>query len=246
MSKIVERTLDCFELFADQHRPLSLSEMAKLLDIPPSSCHDVLQALVKRGYVYELSPRGGYYPTLRLHEIATTIANHDPVILRAEMLLRSMRDAVDETVHLAKVSGLSATYLLSFASTHPLRLMVTVGDPIRSVHATSAGKALLASLGKAALDAWLAGADLTRLTPKTVASQAALREQLEEGKARGWFVNREESIEGVTTLSASFRWNGSLYIVSIAGPTARVEPKLEWASGLLVDVCKRMEMRTEG
>ena len=45
MSKIVKRTLDFFELFAEHKRPLSLSEISKLLGIPVSSCHDVLRAL---------------------------------------------------------------------------------------------------------------------------------------------------------------------------------------------------------
>jgi len=48
MSKIVERTLDVFEMFAAEKRPLSLTDMARLLDIPISSCHDVLQALLSR------------------------------------------------------------------------------------------------------------------------------------------------------------------------------------------------------
>ncbi len=66
MSKIVDRTLDLLELFAEEKRPLSLSDIARLLKIPISSCHDVLQAMQARGYLYELAPRAGYYPTLRL------------------------------------------------------------------------------------------------------------------------------------------------------------------------------------
>ena len=45
MSKIVDRTLDFLELFAKEKRPLSLSDISRLLSIPVSSCHDVLQAL---------------------------------------------------------------------------------------------------------------------------------------------------------------------------------------------------------
>jgi len=36
MSKIVKRTLDFFELFAEQKRPLSLSEISRLLSLAPS------------------------------------------------------------------------------------------------------------------------------------------------------------------------------------------------------------------
>jgi DNA-binding IclR family transcriptional regulator len=238
MSKIVERTLDFLELFADQKKPLSLSEIARLLEIPASSCHDVLQALLDRGYIYEIAPRGGYYPTQRMYEVARTIAEHDPVVQRAETLLRNMRDALDESVLLSKVTDLQATYLLAFEPSHPLRYLVRPGDNIRSLHATSAGKALLASLGELALAGYLKSATLSRLTPHTLTSKAALRADLAAGNARGWFLNREESQEGVTTLSARFNWITSLYIVSIAGPTTRMEPKLEKSAGLLLNVCK--------
>lgn len=244
MSKIVERTLDFLELFAEQKRPLSLSEIARLLGIPASSCHDVLQALLERGYFYELSPRGGYYPTLRMYEVARTIAEHDPVVLRADMKLRLMRDMLDESVLLAKANDLAATYLLSFEPSHPLRFQARVGDNVRSLHATSAGKALLGALDGLALAGFLKTATLARLTPNTITSKPALLADIATGNERGWFLNKEESQEGVTTVSARFNWISSLYIVSIAGPTTRIEPKLEKAAALLHDVCGMMATTT--
>ncbi len=205
MSKIVGRTLDFLEVFAEHKRPLSASEIARLLDIPASSCHDVLQALHERGYIYELTPRGGYYPTLRLYEIAKVIADHDPVVLRTDSLLRSLRDALDESVLLAKVNGLSAVYLASFEPSHPLRFLANVGENVRSIHATSAGKCLLGNLREADLRSFLKSAHLTALTPQTITTKAALRKEIEIGNQRGWFVNREESQQGVTTISARFQ-----------------------------------------
>jgi len=238
MSKIVGRTLDFLEVFADQKRPLTSSEIARLLKIPPSSCHDVLQALLERGYIYELSSRGGYYPTLRLYEMTKTIANHDPVVLRADSLLRALRDKVDESILLSKVAALGATYLLSIEPSHPLRFLANVGDNVRTLHATSAGKALLGSLSEKALSGYLRSASLSILTPRTITSKAKLREDLEAGNRRGWFLNSEESQEGVTTLSARFVWASAIYIVTIAGPTSRVMPQLAKSAELLMGVCK--------
>jgi DNA-binding IclR family transcriptional regulator len=243
MSKIVDRTLDCFEVFADQRQPLSLTEIAKLLSIPASSCRDVLKAMQRRGYVYEVTPRGGFYPTLRMYEIGKITAEHDPVLTRAESLLRSLRDMLDESVQLAKVTDLQATYLLAFESSQPLRMITSVGTNLRSLHATSAGKALLASLDDRTLDGYLKSAELVPLTSHSIKSKKELREQLELGRKNGWFVNHEESVEGVTTLASQFRWRDSMYLVSLAGPTSRLAPKLEWAAQLLLDVCKRLEMR---
>jgi DNA-binding IclR family transcriptional regulator len=244
MSKIVERTLDFLELFADQKRPLSLSDISRLLNIPVSSCHDVLQALIERGYVYEVSPRGGYYPTLRLHGVAAAIAENDPVPLRAEPLLRALRDTLDESVLLAQVSGLEATYLLTFEPAHPLRFQQKVGNRVTSLHATSGGKALLGSLDDATLAAVLKAAKLTAFTGSTTTSKPALRKQIELGRSRGYYVNQEESVEGVTTLSATFNWHVSVYIVTVAGPTARLTPKLDLAGRSLVALCRQLDMRT--
>jgi DNA-binding IclR family transcriptional regulator len=241
MSKIVGRTLDFLEIFAVHKRPLSASEIARLLAIPASSCHDVLQALLERGYLYELTPRGGYYPTLRLYQTAKVIADHDPVPLRADAILRALRDKIDESILMAKVNGLDATYLLSIEPSHPLRFLASVGQNVRSLHATSAGKALLASLSEQALSGYLKTATLSALTPKTITSKAALREELAAGNRRGWFANREESQEGVTTLSARFVWTSAIYIVTIAGPTSRLGTKLSKAADLLTSACKLLE-----
>jgi DNA-binding IclR family transcriptional regulator len=246
MSKIVERTLDLLELFAEQKRPLSLSDIARLLKIPVSSCHDVLQAMQSRGYLYELAPRAGYYPTLRLQKLGKEIGDHDPVVARADLLLRSLRDTLDESVLLAKVSGMQATYLLVFEPTHPLRFLMKVGDPVRSLHATSGGKALLGSLDDRALASFLRTATPTPMTTRTITDKAALRADIEFGRQRGWYANNGESQDGVTTLSAPFRWNNAVYIVTVAGPTARIEPRLEQASGLIVNVCQMLEMRADG
>jgi len=244
MSKIVARTLDFLELFAEQKRPLSLSDISRLLSIPISSCHDVLQALEERGFIYEISPRGGYYPTLRLYEAGKVIAENDPVVQRAEHLLRELRDALDESVLLAKASGLKGTYLLSFESSHPLRFQQKVGNNVTSLHAASAGKAILGSLDDEALETTLNSINYEAFTAKTATTKAALRADILRGRERGYYTNLGESFEGATTMSASFTWQRSLYIVTIAAPAARLEHRVEQASGPLLDACRRLEMKT--
>jgi DNA-binding IclR family transcriptional regulator len=240
MSKIVERTLDFIELFASERRPLSLSDISRLLGIPVSSCHDVLRALLARGYLYEIGPRAGFYPTVRLLNLAKTISQHDPILLRAEVLLRKVRDTIDESVSLAKAGKTNATYLLVFEPSHPLRFMVDVGGQVRSLHATSAGKAWLGSLSAEKFDAYLKNAKLAPMTVKTIRSRSALREEIETSKRRGYFVNREESVEDATTVSSLFQWNGADYIVTIAGPTSRMAGKFDQAATLAMEACKKL------
>ncbi len=243
MSKIVERTLDFIELFANQRRPLSLSEMARHLNIPLSSCHDLVHALQGRGYIYELGSRAGFYPTRRLFDLATTIASADPVLQNAEARLSSLRDEVQESVVLIKAIGRRLTYLLSLVTSHALRYQVSVGTEVRSLHATSAGKAYLASLPTAELDEILNGQALAPLTPRTQTVPSALRKELVKSNAKGWFLNAEESVEGLTTISSRFERNNELYIVTVAGPTARMEQKQEEVGTALIAACRDLAAR---
>lgn len=243
MSKIVDRTLDFIEVFATERRPLSLSDISRLLKIPVSSCHDVLQALLARGFLYEIGPRAGFYPTARLHDISRIILKHDPVLLRAEILLRKLRDDIDESVSLAKAGKMTATYLFVLEPSHPLRFLVEAGRTLRSLHATSAGKAFLGSLPPEEFVTWLANARLEPVTPKTVRSKTALKKEIEESNRRGWFVNNGESVEDSLTLSARFMWNGSVYIVTIAGPTNRIKSKLNSTAKKLTSVCHELNER---
>lgn len=240
MSKIVDRTLDFIELFAAERRPLSLSDISRLLKIPFSSCHDVLKALQARGYLYEIGPRAGFYPTVRLLELARVISENDPILLRAEILLRKVRGTIDESVSLAKAGESGATYLLVLEPSHPLRFMVEVGTAVRSLHATSAGKAYLGSLPPEKFEGYLKSTKLAPMTAKTIRSKAALRADIELSRKRGYYLNQEESVEDATTVSAGFRWNGADYIVTIAGPSSRMKPKLDQAARLAVETCARL------
>ena len=166
-----------------------------------------------------------------MQKLGQEIGDNDPVVLRAELLLRSLRDTLDKSVLLAKVSGLQATYLLAFEPTHPLRFLIKVGENVRSLYSASGGKAILGALDDAALDTVLRNATLKQLTERTITSKAALREDIVRSRTRGWYLNQGETIESVTTLSAPFRWNAARYIVTIAGPSARLDPKLSKPPG---------------
>jgi DNA-binding IclR family transcriptional regulator len=180
MSKIVERTLDFLELFADKRRPLSLSEIARLLDLPVS-------------------------------------------------------------VLLAKTGRRGGTYLFYLGPSHPLRFTVKVGEKVRHLYASSAGKALLASLDKPDLEAFFKSTNLLPLTSNTITTKEALLADLEVGRRRKWFANVEESQSGLITLSAPFKWAGATYIATIAGPVARLQDRMDWAASQLVKACEALE-----
>ena len=240
MSKIVDRTLDVFEMFAAEKRRLSLTDMSRLLGIPISSCHDVVRTLEARGYIYETAPRAGYYPTRRLLGLCQVISAHDSLVQRAEPLLQELKEKLEETVTLAKATGMRVSYLLVAEPEHPIRYSVSVGSEIRSMYATSAGKAFLGTLSEAERDAFLESTKLKRLTARTITSRTKLLADIRLSQQRGWYLNREESLAGVVTISCPFTWNMGVYLVTVAGTPARMEPKLKRAAKLLMQTCQEL------
>lgn len=241
MSKIVFRTLDVFEAFASARKPLSLTELGRLLDIAPSSCHDVLHALEERGYLYEVRPRGGYYPTARLFEVARVIHANDPVTERAEPVLQALSSELNASVSLGKAKGMQLTYLVVCNPPDPLRFSVVVGATARNLYATSAGKALLGSLPPAEQRAYLDSIELEPMTPFTITSRERLLEELKASEARGWYVNREESVEDALTISARFVWSDTIYIVTAAGTLNRMERQFDRAVEALLATTRALQ-----
>lgn len=242
MSKIVERTLDFLELFAREKRPLSLSDISRLLAIPVSSCHDVLQALQDRGFIYEIAPRCGYYPTIRIYELAKTIIENDPVVQRADLLLRELRDTLDETVLLAKFSGMSANYLLVFEATNPLRFHLRPGEAIVNLPLTSVGMAILGEMDEERRQQTIPTIRMDQLTPNTPKTIEALLHLVAVGRVRGYYVSNEHSIEGLTTISVPFSWYQSHYTITVAGPTARITSKMDMIVRLITQARHRLQM----
>lgn len=222
MSKIIQRTLQIFEIFQDAKRPLTLTEIAKIMSIAPSSAHDAIKALLELGYIYEFAGRGGYYPTTKLYNIAQTIASHDPLAERVEPALRQFRDKFQESVSLCQFNGLNGTYVLVMPSMNDFRIEPVVGRNLRSLHATSAGKALLGALSEDELQKTLAGLDMKPLTDKSICDKARLLADIREGQATGIYSNFEESVPGVTTFSSPTMWGNVQYVVTLALPSIRL------------------------
>jgi DNA-binding IclR family transcriptional regulator len=241
MSKIVFRTLDVFEIFAEAKKPLSLTELSKRLGIPASSCHDVLVALEERGFLYELRPRAGYYPTARLFEVAKAIHENDPVSERAEPVLQALSLDLSASVSLGQAKGMQLTYLVVCNPPDPLRFSVAVGATARNLYATSAGKALLGSFTPEEQAGYLSSIEMKPLTPHTKTSPQELLDELRESEQRGWYVNRQESVEDALTLSTRFEWGGVAYVITAAGTLTRMERQFEQAIAAMREATRQLQ-----
>jgi len=233
--KLVARTLDLFELFAAERRPLSLTEMARGLDVAASSCLALARTLVSRGYLYEVRKRGGYYPTRRLQLLANEIDAVDPVVEMLHPWLVKLRDATGETIVLGKIHGVMVLYLDVVESAKDVRYSCAPGSQ-RPLHANSIGKAIFGELSPQMQQTLGAKLVFERYTDATVPDLATLISQAGAAHARGWYVNIGESLPELSAVATALNFAGDLYGLSVVGPTERIRQHLDTHAATLVEI----------
>ncbi len=239
--KTALRVIEIIETFARERRALSLTELARLLSVPASSCLALIRTLTALGYLYEAGRRQGYYPTGRLLAMAQQIARHDPVLDRVHDTMNELRAATGETVVIGKLhDGAAVLYLDVLESPHAIRYIATAGER-RELHANSIGKALLWAMAPEERQVLLAQLSYRAFTPRTLASAAQLEADLARGAERGSFVNLGESMPDVGALAWPLKLSGEWYGISIAGPVYRIEPNLERFGAILRTACATLE-----
>lgn len=220
--KTAVRTLEAFEAFGRAQKPLTLSELARAIRAPVSSCHGLVTTLRNRGYVYSVGANRQVYPTRRILDVAEAIVRNDPLLETAAPVLARLRDDTGETVILGGLEPDAVVYLEVIEGLHTIRYTAKPGE-LKPLHSSAIGKAMLASLGAEELTKILSRLSLGRITDATITTEKALRSDLEEGRGRGLFVTRGENVADVMGMAVPTTLAGQPLAVALAGPIGRME-----------------------
>ena len=222
--KSVGRTIDLFEAFAKAQLPLSLSEVARALGAPASSCFNLLRALEARGYLYAVRPKR-LYPTRKLLETARAIAGSEPWIERLDPFLNRLRNETRETVILGKRQGAGVIYLDVVEGPQTIRYSARAGD-LKPLHSSCIGKALLGMLEPDELVELMKNLTLNQVTSATITSREKLYRDLERSQRRGYFLTAGEHVADVMAIGSGVRLDSDVYGIAIAGPMTRMRKNL--------------------
>jgi IclR family pca regulon transcriptional regulator len=198
----LERGLAVIRSFGEATPELTLSEVARETGLTRAAARRFLLTLTDLGYVrtdgrrFTLSPRVlelgyAYLSSLSLPEIA------EPHL---ERLVAEVRESSSVSV----LDGDDIVYVARVPTSRIMRVAINVGTRFPA-HATSMGRVQLAALEDGELDAYLARADLRRLTPRTLTDPEALRAELVRIRAQGWALVDQELEEGLRSVAAPIR-----------------------------------------
>lgn len=240
----IARVIDIYEAFQASQRPLSLTELARAVDVPKSTCHAIVSTLTARGYLYTLSRPRALYPTRRMFDVMQDIVAKDPFIERATPVLERLRDATRETVILGKRQGDAVIYLQVVDGLHPIRYSAKPGE-FKPLHSSAIGKALLGSLKEPELRSWLNAHPLPAVTAATKTEPEALLRDLLDSRKRGYFVTRGENVSDVWAVAAFLNVNNETVAVAVAGPQHRLAANVAEVARLVVSSCSFLARQFE-
>ena len=238
--KTAVRTVNLFEAFARRKGPMTLTQIAESLSAPISSCHRLVRTLSGMGYLYTSEQTRAIYPTKRLLEIASVIADHDPVLESMVPILEALRDETRETVLLGRRQGDVILYLDVFEGGQTVRYSAGAGD-IKPLHSSAIGKAFLGRLSSGERLAQIARLPLDARTPNTIVQREALEADIAQGIAKGYFVTRGENVVDVMGLATTAKVYGDVFGIGIAAPLARMGDDVETQAARLLSARTRLQ-----
>nr|NKW57007.1 IclR family transcriptional regulator [Prescottella equi] len=118
--------------------------------------------------------------------------------------LEALSDRVHESTSVSILDDGDVVYVARVPVRRIMTVSITIGTRFPAF-ATSMGRVLLAGLSPAELDAYLARVDLTPITGRTIATPAALRDELDKIRVDGFCVVDQELEEGLRSLAAPIR-----------------------------------------
>jgi DNA-binding IclR family transcriptional regulator len=213
----IQKAVDLLFHLHDAAVPCGVSDLSRRLGMPKSSVHRLLTALAPRALV-ERDEDGRYRPGVGLVALGLGVVEREPLVTAARPVMEAESRALGETFFVVAARGRRLCVLDKVEGTGVLRAAPQVGATL-PVHATASGKIYLAHA-----PALIAGppARLERYTKRTPATQRLLERDVEATRRRGWAVNDEEWVPGLSVVGAPILGRGPLRGVLVAAvPSAR-------------------------
>jgi IclR family transcriptional regulator, acetate operon repressor len=218
--KQAANVVELLEFFAKRGEPATLAEIADALGWPRSSTFNIVGTLLEKGYVYEPLARGGYFPSPRWQSVIQAIAERDPLPGALIDLVDEISARTGETAAVGCASGLSVIFLYVRESRQPIRYFAEVGTRV-PIHASSAGRAILAQMKPKDRDALYRKLVFERYSATTPMDADAIESELHAASERGYHQSNSEYIADLAGVSVPIALEGKHLSIVVAGPVSR-------------------------
>jgi IclR family pca regulon transcriptional regulator len=218
----LEKGLKVISAFDVDHAQMTLTEVAKQVDLTRANARRILLTLQYLGFVqcvdgkqFSLSPKVltlgySYLSALPFQELA-------------KPYLKSLAEEVNESCSMSVLDGFDIVYVARVQTNRIMTISLGVGTRL-PVYATSMGRVLLAGLADDEMQRFLRGVKAEQLTTNTITDSEKLIERIQLVRERGWALADQELEIGVRSIACPVKDNKGKTIaaLNISGHASRV------------------------
>jgi DNA-binding IclR family transcriptional regulator len=230
------------ELLTNSGVGLTLPDLVEQSNLAKSSVHYLLVTLERCGYVRRSERTGRYLLGVKLFSMANSALGSLSVRQRTSAYLSGLKMRTGLTVHMAILEQSEAILVAREETQRGSRLASWIGKRM-DMHSTGIGKAMLAYLPQAEVDAIIRKHGLARHNENTISTRRRLQEELDRITKMGYSLDNEEDELGVRCVGVPIfgPLGRPLAAISLAGSTQELALEdLPRLSGELLATAKMM------
>lgn len=187
-----DKLLQIIEYMSAKRLPMRLKNIADDLHISQPTVVRYLRTMCNQGYVYQDASTGYYAMTWKICRLSSSLESNLVLRSMAGSLLADFANTYNLGALVAVERDGRLVYLDLVSAPHgSVETMLRIGKDA-PMHSTGSGKILLSTMPQSRIQQILDQYGLIRLTPKTITTEDALKEELQQVRIRGYALDNEE------------------------------------------------------
>jgi IclR family transcriptional regulator, pca regulon regulatory protein len=223
-SEALARGLGVVGAFDEQRRQMTLSDVARAVDLPRATVRRSLATLVSLGY---LEADGRLFRlTPRILKLAIAYLSSDPVPAILQPVCERLCREVGASCSVAVRDGEEAVMIARAVPARPASVGLGVGYRL-PVFCSALGRVLASAMPDAELDAFLARLKPVRFTRQTVVAKPEIRRLILDVRKKGFALADQEAEIGIRSIAVPLvRFDGRVVAaLNIGVPPEQVSAK---------------------
>lgn len=200
-SATLAKGLEILNFLGSVGAPQTLRNVMQALDMTKPTAHRLLATLVDHGMVRFDSADNSYRLGMRLFELSRQVWQDFDLRGAAMLEMQKLHKATGETVSLAILTPEGGVYIDELQSSHPLREQARVGQRV-SKWSNAIGKALISGLSHDERVQLQTADSAEILAAGRYRTLADLNRQLDLVNARGYAIDVDEDVPGISGVAA--------------------------------------------
>ena len=217
----LDRGLQLLGLLSKEHR-VTLTNLAMQIGMPPSTAHRLLMTLQSHRFAEFDETTQEWMIGVEAFRVGSGFLKRVNLIDASRTVMHRLMSETGETANLGIAEDGDVVFVNQVETHNPIRAFFRPGTR-GAMHASGAGKALLAQMEQEDLEQLLQRKGLAEFTAKTLTQPDALFADLAVTRDRGWAFDDEERYLGMRCIAAPvFNAHGQAVAgISVSGPTVR-------------------------